>query len=1073
MNGADKATYEDLFCRALQHVDGVATQPFAYQQRLANDSWPDLLDVPTGMGKTAAVTLAWLWKRGWRAGGRSGVLDTATPRRLIWCLPMRVLVEQVRDNINGWLERLEIGGRAGSGRVSVHLLMGGEADRKTWAEHPEEDMILVGTQDMLLSRALMRGYGMSRYQWPIDFSLLHNDCLWVYDEVQLMGAGLTTSAQLEAFRRTAFPLAKNSRSLWVSATLRTDWLDTVDLRQHLAGLRSHKLDDADRAQAGARLRAIKNVQPSTTQLDKESSKKNAKAYIEALCAQVLAQHESDAQSLVILNNVSRAQQLFQALQKQRNSQNDLLIHARYRPTERAEQLRKLRDGQSVDRIVVATQAIEAGVDISAKVMFTELAPWASLVQRFGRCNRYGEHPEPGASIFWIDIESDKNLVLPYGTEELDAARTKLRSLSSASPDDLPPTDAARPLTAVVRRKDFLDLFNTDPDLSGFDVDVSDYIRDSGTPGVQVFWRAFKDDPNTPETQGQPQRDELCPASLGQINTFAKRKDGPPLWYWDALSGAWARLAKGRNVRPGMTLLARSQDGGYSPAIGFDAGIMKPPVPVAEEAGQARGRDDYTSDWRSQQQRSVALSEHLANVATHAAELCDAVGETERRDEVIRAGRWHDLGKLHEVFQQSMYRCHPAVDPTRPLAKSDCSGAMRHSRSFFRHELASMLGWLAQHDGEPHADLIAYLILAHHGKARMSLRAMPTEGEQIPTGIQRFARGIYEGDSLPALDFDGEHSAETTLKLALMEMGLGEQGPSWSERALRLLDELGPFQLAWLETLVRLADWRASAAEQLELENGVSHNAKHGLDRSHQPLAQPAAGGAAPPPPGELATQGGAQHGLRGRTGGSGDAGGGTRPPHAATRHLETTLGILSYTELAPHLAERVELLQGDIAEGVFDNHPINEALLQDFHRAICGDLTPRIAGQWRDTQVVVGTHEPPPPHVLAQHMRNYLADLAARIAALPAMPDDLWLEALAFAEGRLLSIHPFADFNGRTTRVFIDWLTRRMQLPDVDPTPAAGAASDQYLAALRAADQSNWQPLMAIWRERLAKGGRP
>jgi CRISPR-associated endonuclease/helicase Cas3 len=137
--------------------------------------------------------------------------------------------------------------------------------------------------------------------------------------------------------------------------------------------------------------------------------------------------------------------------------------------------------------------------------------------------------------------------------------------------------------------------------------------------------------------------------------------------------------------------------------------------------------------------------------------------------------------------------------------------MRHQRRYFRHELASMLAWLAQHDNEADADLIAYLIAAHHGKVRMSLRAMPTE--EADEGIKRFARGIWEGDVLPALDFDGEHSNETTMKLALMELGEGEQGPSWMARTLKLLDDHGPFQLAWLETLVRLSDWRASAAEQ--------------------------------------------------------------------------------------------------------------------------------------------------------------------------------------------------------------------------------------------------------------------
>jgi CRISPR-associated endonuclease/helicase Cas3 len=106
-------------------------------------------------------------------------------------------------------------------------------------------------------------------------------------------------------------------------------------------------------------------------------------------------------------------------------------------------------------------------------------------------------------------------------------------------------------------------------------------------------------------------------------------------------------------------------------------------------------------------------------------------------------------------------------------------------------------------------------------------------------------------------------------------------------------------------------------------------------------------------------------------------------------------------------------------------------------------------------------------------MRNYVLDLQARIEALPREADDRLLELLAFAEGRLLSIHPFTDFNGRTTRVFIDWLTRRLDLPDIDPTPDEGAATDQYLAALRAADHQDWQPLMAIWRERLQQGGTP
>ena len=384
-----------------QTATGLEKGPYNYQEKLALEPWCDLLDVPTGMGKTAAVILAWSWKRGWRSMGRSADRDPETPRRLVYCLPMRVLVEQTENSIRQWLGNLGVLGDAGEGKVSVHVLMGGADDLKTWAKYPEEDMILIGTQDMLLSRALMRGYGMSRYQWPIHFALLHNDAMWVFDEVQLMGAGLATSAQLEAFRRS-FPLAKSSRSLWMSATLNRDWLGTVDLLPHLKTFVSRCMGDEDRRQAGGRLAAVKSLVRADAGLTGDANNKEGRAdYTRVLCDAVLQAHETDAQTLVIINRVDRVQALFRALQDKRPDRHDLLIHARFRAAERAEQIRRLRDETSTDRIIVATQAIEAGVDLSSKVLITELAPWASMVQRFGRCNRYGEHNASGARVLWV------------------------------------------------------------------------------------------------------------------------------------------------------------------------------------------------------------------------------------------------------------------------------------------------------------------------------------------------------------------------------------------------------------------------------------------------------------------------------------------------------------------------------------------------------------------------------------------------------------------------------------------------------------------------------------------------
>lgn len=54
----------------------------------------------------------------------------------------------------------------------------------------------------------------------------------------------------------------------------------------------------------------------------------------------------------------------------------------------------------------------------------------------------------------------------------------------------------------------------------------------------------------------------------------------------------------------------------------------------------------------------------------------------------------------------------------------------------------------------------------------------------------------------------------------MALGDGAAGPSWVARTQRLLAQHGPFRLAWLEALVRIADWRASRAEQEAADDDV-------------------------------------------------------------------------------------------------------------------------------------------------------------------------------------------------------------------------------------------------------------
>lgn len=244
----------------------------------------------------------------------------------------------------------------------------------------------------------------------------------------------------------------------------------------------------------------------------------------------------------------------------------------------------------------------------------------------------------------------------------------------------------------------------------------------------------------------------------------------------------------------------------------------------------------------------------------------------------------------------------------------------------------------------------------------------------------------------------------------------------------------------------------------------THNAAHELETSDTGLAQSAGSGEALHPLAENSARRGGEHGLRAGAGEPHHAGSGTRPPDHATRHVETLLGILTYQELAPHLARRVQALEESIEAGEFDASPLDDALLRQFHERICADLTPQLVG-WRRHNVTVGSHTPPDYFRVPVLMREFAHDLAARLGFLPNGPDETLLEALAFAEGRFLSIHPFADFNGRVTRVFLRLLLRRLDLPAVALVPADEDLAP-YLAALAASDARNWQPLTNIWRQR-------
>jgi len=890
------------FCEYFLKATGA--HPYRYQARLAlSFDIPHLLRVETGLGKTAAVTLAWLWRR--HEAGE--IVRQTTPRRLIYCLPQRSLVSQTAEAMNGWLENLgylQDAETLTSGQVAhvrLAVLMGGELDQG-WDGVPECDQIIVGTQDQLLSRALNRGYAMSRYRWPIHYAWLNNDVLWVMDECQLMGNGLATTAQLQAFRQQ-YGTFGPTHSLWMSATLDKQWLATVDYKECLTEARQFELSEEELAEpmVARRVQAAKRIMRAGWVIESSTAKDLSK-YAQQVAKDVRREHRVGTLTLVIVNRVARAQAVARALRatipEGSGTPELILVHSRYRPAERAEvnlRMAAVREGHS-DAIIVATQAVEAGVDISARTLITEMAPWSSLVQRFGRCNRRGEANEQSADaearILVIDVDTGddhEELCLPYTSEQLNHARYLLNTVQDGAPGRLPQVQEPPTWGSVVRRRDVLDWFDTTGDLSGYDVDVSPYIRETLESEVAVLWRQPLES-RSPSDEALAD-EELCRVSISQFRELlreARKTLQVVCWKWNSLDGSWVIVGADERLRPGEVYCLDEEAGGYDSFFGF----LPSSRSRVDSREQRHGvvQDATARDIGSELGRFVSLDEHTRHVLHEVNGLLTrlhvATNLTGRpmgvplsadwRKALIEAALWHDVGKAHAAFQSRL----PPGDPEgpvgvlwakaprlglrsaqdRPTGKVDAPAlddegevsddrmttlaskarstadpgvdqqdveVAVYSRRYFRHELASAIAYLEHHARGPDAsvakrqiDLIAYLIASHHGKVRMSIRSLP--GESSPRENHSSARGVIDGDRLPRVTFPGLLSldGETVLHLDWMNMGVGQGGEGWLSRTLGLLGEFGPFGLSWLESLLRIADWRGSQRDMEAAHDNV-------------------------------------------------------------------------------------------------------------------------------------------------------------------------------------------------------------------------------------------------------------
>ena len=376
-------------------------EPYPWQSRLtrqvlAEEEWPDVIDLPTGTGKTAVLDTALF-----ALAARPAVF----PRRVVFVIDRRIVVDQVYERAE--LIRSKIKGASGGvllelkerfrqltdadEPLGVAALRGGIPIDGEWARRPEQPWVMVSTVDQFGSRLLFRGYGVSERMRPVHAGLAGNDCLVILDEVHLSQAFAHTLREASSIGEIPSVCSVNSDKLprrfqivEMSATPANDGANRFKLAPEDLEA-SPNLKQVAEARKRAKLVEVGGTRPAHETVPKE--------VLRLLDKELRADDEKSVG--VIVNRVRTARETHAALRKKGIAAH--LVTGRMRPIDRERVLCEISRCVDPDRslpldertVVVATQAIEVGADFSFDALITEAAPIDSLRQRLGRLDRRG------------------------------------------------------------------------------------------------------------------------------------------------------------------------------------------------------------------------------------------------------------------------------------------------------------------------------------------------------------------------------------------------------------------------------------------------------------------------------------------------------------------------------------------------------------------------------------------------------------------------------------------------------------------------------------------------------------
>ncbi len=851
------ASFPDLF----EKLTGSA--PFPWQTALYDlfiaGRMPTAADIPTGLGKTSVVTI-WL----------IALLThpNQVPHRLVYVVNRRTVVDQttaevervrakLRDHPSLLAKLQRLCAIPTDMPLALSSLRGQFADNREWSIDPARPAVIVGTVDMIGSGLLFSRYTCGFKTRPLHAALLGQDVLLVHDEAHLEPAFQTLLERIATEQRRC----NETRSLHVLQLTATSRSKTPAFNL--------TPDDEKDSRVRQRLRAPKRLHLHSLANEKELPDKLAElafAHRDSGRAVLVFVRTIEAANKVASALRKQSPLVCVLTGTMRGKERDELVRdpifQRFQP----EKDRVAGAAPATGTVyLVATSAGEVGVNISADDLVCDLTTFESIAQRFGRVNRFGTtkntsvavvHPESFDEGKPYEVARARTLDLlrqlndnasPQALRQLDAAQR--RAAFSPEPTIRPATDILfdawslttireplpgrpaiapylhgetpewdPPETLVAWRTEvelihgpLLDYFAPGELLADYPLKPHELLRDrSSRIREQLALIAERTAATNPPLEawlvaddGTVQRTTLAELSDKDAESLLYDRTVllPPCAGGLSAAGLLDGKAKSTgnedvadfsssapNQRPRVRLLLETAEipeehAGLRTIRVIDTlrGMDDPDLPDGDTPTAPRfwlwleRPESAGTDGKRMSGPSVLLKDHTGDVEAHARSIVGKLKlPTPLAECVILAARLHDLGKRRAHWQRSIGN----DDASRVLAKPGRDLRPRDLGEPYRHEFGSLRDAAGDAQlralGADERDLVLHLIAAHHGRAR----------PHFPT-VEAF-------DPEATLAESQTIATEVPLRFARLQRRFGRWG------------------LAYLESLLRAADYAASA-----------------------------------------------------------------------------------------------------------------------------------------------------------------------------------------------------------------------------------------------------------------------